>query len=218
MVEQTTDTQFAGEFETHLTLKECEQAEMERLARWSAARGWKFVHIVLSRGQSASQPMLTWHSKGTLGSELERAEEARRDCEEAGFFVSRVKLEVAPFNPDVPQSARDGESNRRYFEHHVKVLLPPDAQTGEIQQAIQAANAHLSRNARRFRPDGRQERFVTQRCYNVGRREAKEAFDELLRCIGALPFPIVETEEEFVVFDSNLALDAGWFDDAASAL
>jgi len=218
MAEQTTDNQFAGEFETHLTLRQCEQADMERLARWSEARGWKFVHIVLSRGQSASQPMLTWHSKGTLQSELARAEEARRDCEEAGFFVSRVKLEVAPYNPDVPQSARDVESNRRYFEHHVKVLLPPDAETGEIQHAIKGANAHLSRNARRVRPDGQQERFVTQRCYHVGRSEAKDAFDGLLRCLRALPFPVVETEEEFVVFDSNLALDAGWFDDAALAL
>jgi hypothetical protein len=67
----------------------------------------------------------------------------------------------------------------------------------------------VSRNARRVRPDGRQERFVTQRLYRVGRETAKQHLDSLLNALN--PYEVLEIEEEFVVYDDNVTVDAGWF-------
>jgi hypothetical protein len=205
---------FQGEFETHITL-DCAPDKLELLVRWSEKRELKFVHIVLSRGETGSQPMLTRHSTGTLQSELRRAQELSRECESAGFPVARVKLEVAPHNSAVPRQIANVDSEQSYFEHHIKLLLPPDADLDALQLETEKHGVHLSRNARRFRDDGQQERFVTGRCYGVGRLEAKSAFDALLQTLRAFPFPVLETEEEFVVYDSNLALDAGWLEPAA---
>ena len=44
----------------------------------------------------------------------------------------------------------------------------------------------------------------------MGRAEAHAALEALLRGLAPLGYPILDIEEEFVVYDSNLALDAGW--------
>ncbi|BCM92867.1 hypothetical protein IAD21_04751 [Abditibacteriota bacterium] len=209
---------FKGEFETHVTLALAGQEEFESLSHWSHKRNLKCTHIVLDRGVTASQPMLTLESRGTLESTLQQAEALRHDCEKAGFQVSRVKLEVAPWNPDVPSTSAKARPQERYFEHHIKLLLSSAANLSPLNAAITGHGAHLSRNARRTRDDGQQERFVTQRCYGVGRQEARDAFDALMQAIRALSVPIVETEEEYVVYDSNLALDAGWLEETQPPL
>lgn len=201
---------FEGEFETHITVNLSQSEQWEYFAKWCQSRDLKCVHIVLERGLTASQPMITRHGTGTLAQELGKARELRRECEAAGFTVSRIKLEVAANNPSVPKNTNDVDEDLRrcYFEHHVKLLIDDDI--GDLKEAVEQHDAHLSRNARRVRDDGKQERFVTQRCYNVGRNEARNKFQQLLQTIISFDFPIIETEEEFVVFDSNLALDEGW--------
>lgn len=208
---------FQGEFETHITVALSNPKQWELLWNWCQARDLKCVHIVLERGLRASQPMMTRHGVGTLKAELRKAAALCRECQSAGFQVSRVKLEVAPSNQDVPQTPVQAQSysGRRYFEHHIKLLLPAEANLSALEAAVKPHGAHLSRNARRVRGDGQQERFVTQRCKSVGRHEANHSFGQLLQTLEDLGFPILETEAEFVVFDSNLALDAGWLDEPA---
>ncbi|RYX81890.1 hypothetical protein EON83_21860 [bacterium] len=209
---------FEGEFETHITLALAGQEEFEALSQWSEQRALKCTHIVLERGVTASQPMLTLESEGTLESTLLQAKSLQRDCENDGFRVCRIKLEVAPWNPGVPATRAEAHPQERYFEHHIKLLLPNGSDLLSLAQRVGPHGAHLSRNARRTRDDGQHERFVTQRCYCVGRQEAREAFEALMRDIRALSIPVVETEEEYVVYDSNFALDAGWLEDATPSL
>ena len=201
--------QFAGEWETHITVALDAPAAWTRFKRWCDERELKSVFIALERGQTPAQPMMTRQSRGILATQIEAANALARDCQNAGFAVARVKLEVAPWNEDVPQ--RDDQADaRRYFEHHVKLLLPADADLGALQNAVAPMGAHLSRNARRARDDGQNERFVTARGYNVGRETAEQQFEQLMQTLRALPHPILETEREYVVYDSNLALDQGW--------
>ena len=132
---------------------------------------------------------------------------------EAGFAVRRVKVEAAPDNRDVP--ATDAEASRyagRYFEHHVKLALPADADLAALTKLAERHAARLSRNARRHRDDGTAERFVTQRCHGVGLATARRAFDGLRRALAAAGYTAVKVEQEYVVWDSNLADDAGWLD------
>ena len=204
--------EFFGAFETHLTvvLRDAEEAEI--LRQWASDHAMKFLRIILDRGVFASQPMLTRRAHGTLTEELQEAEACCRSLAAEGFSVARVKIEVASENFGVPQTEADAvkQGRDRYFEHHIKLLLASDADTRDLAQIAGRHAARLSRNALRVRSDGRREQFVTQRCFAVGRGNAQRRLRLLRDDLAALPVPILEVEAEYVVYDSNLALDAGW--------
>ncbi|GGM30278.1 hypothetical protein ACFFX1_48445 [Dactylosporangium sucinum] len=182
----------ADAYEIHLTV-----LPSPLLAGVVAGCGWKYTRIVLDRGDCPDQPMLTLGARGSLPAARSVASDAAARLASSGLTVTRVKIEGSPEHPAV-----DGG----YFEHHVKLLLAgaPDA----VREVAVRHGAHVSRNARRTFPDGRSHRFVTQRCYDVARAEAARRLAALLADLSA--FEIVEVEEEFVVVDSNPAVDAGW--------
>ncbi|WP_232835356.1 hypothetical protein [Actinocorallia populi] len=204
----------AGDFETHLTVR-CGGPEIEDLARWAAARGLKFGHIVLARGRVASQPMLTVRGSGTLSGVLADAARTAKALAADGFEVTRTKVEAAPWNEGVP--ADDGEALAwgpgRYFEHHLKLLLEPAADLAELTALVVPYAAHLSRNARRLRDDGLAERFVTQRCRLVGAPAAERRLAALTAVLEENRYRIAEVEREFVVFDDDGSLDDGWIEE-----
>jgi hypothetical protein len=208
---------FAGELETHLTVDVTSSDDVAALRAWAAGRGLKFTHIVLARGRTPSQPMLTRHGRGTLAAELAASAELTRALRDAGFVVSRVKVEAAPWNASVPKTDDEGARHppQRYFEHHVKLLLAAEADIAPITAIAARHVAHVSRNALRRRDDGRQERFVTQRCRGVGRETAHARLEAMLSDLAAGGYggdAAIDVEEEFVVHDTTVAIDAGWID------
>lgn len=208
-VEQSTQP---GEYETHLTVTLPEGEQTADLCAWAQERGLKFTHIVLECGTNVSQPMLTKHAHGVFADVMRSADQIRNALTRDGFVVTRVKIEAAPWNAEVPKSVAEGlaPTPGRYFEHHIKLLLPPTANKEALVNVAQRYHAHLSRNARKQRADNYQERFVTQRCVGVGRGEAHQQLQQLLQHLTPFGYEILDVEEEFVVYDSNLQLDAGW--------
>jgi hypothetical protein len=204
---------FAGDFETHLTVA-IEEEATDRVSAWAAQRGLKFSQILLDRGSHASQPMVTSTGHGLFAEQMEKARTLQRDLATCGFEVTRVKVEAAPWNEGVPleDSNAAAAGNQRYFEHHLKLLLPADADLDRLASIAEPHGAHLSRNARRHRSDGMQERFVTQRCYRTGRATAQAKLEKLAAALKADRWNILEIEQEYVVYDSNLALDDGWIE------
>ncbi|WP_431895115.1 HEAT repeat domain-containing protein [Nonomuraea sp. bgisy101] len=200
-------TAFAGVFDIHLTVAAGDDAV--RLARWARANGVKFTHIVLARGEAPSQPMLTLAGRGTLSEQRSAAADCAARLRAEGFTVVRVKIEAAPWNADVPQE--DVVTPGRYFEHHVKVVVRDDL-IG-LAELAQAHAAHVSRNARRRHGDGVHERFVTQRCRDVGLPAARRRFDALLKALESAGFAVLEAEQEFVVDDDNPGIDHGWIEE-----
>lgn len=204
--------EFTGEFETHITVCLNDSDRIERLQKWSINHGLKCLHIVLNRGVTASQPMLTRHGWGDITGELRTAYNICQSLNAEGFSVTRIKIEAAPWNQGVPQSNVEilHHSSDRYFENHIKLLLEPSAKILTLAELAERHSAQLSRNVLRIRSDDRHEQFVTQRCINVGRVEARQQLQALLDEIASLGYPFIEVEEEFVVYDSNLEIDAGW--------
>ena len=192
-----------GDFEIHLTV-----LADPRLAGVAAAHGVKYTHIVLDRGTTPDQPMLTLRARGPLAVVVAEGQAWTERLTRHGFTVVRVKVEASPFNAGVPR--HDAEAPpQRYFEHHVKLVLD----TADIETARDISlrhTAHLSRNARRGDAGGRHERFVTQRCHGCGRTQARRRLDALVAELTAAGLAIVEVEQEYVVLDSNPAVDAGW--------
>lgn len=204
--------EFTGEFETHITVCLNNSDRIEGLKEWSINHDLKCLHIVLDRGVTASQPMLTRHGWGDLTGELRTASDSCQSLNAEGFSVKRIKIEAAACNQGVPQSNAEAQhhSSDRYFEHHIKLLLEPSANIFTMTEIAERHSANLSRNVLRIRSDARYEQFVTQRCLAVGRIEARQQLQALLDEIAPLGYPIIELEEEFVVYDSNLEIDAGW--------
>lgn len=205
--------ELAGDFETHLTVRPPAGLD-EPLATWAATHDLKYSRIVLDRGTTPDQPMLTARGRGTLSTLQTTARTWADRLHAAGFEVTRLKVEAAPWNDGVPQTDDEAaaEPPDRYWEHHVKVILPTTDDLVALRNLATPHGAHVSRNARRQVDGGRQERFVTQRCYRVGRPTAKAALDALLAALAAADVEVIEVEEEYVAWDDNLALDAGWLD------
>ncbi|MFF2617149.1 hypothetical protein [Kitasatospora sp. NPDC058046] len=204
-----------GDFEVHLTV---EPGAAEALAAWARGHHVKFTHILLARGAAPSQPMLTLRADGTLAEVAAVTSRTADGLARAGFTVLRAKIEAAPWAHGVPASDEDAVPHGagRYFEHHVKLLLPgpvPEADHARLATLTELAvrhGAHLSRNPRRVRADGRCEWFVTQRCRSVGLDTAGRRLEALLRDLAADGREMVSVEREFVVVDSHEDLDAGW--------
>ncbi|MFD4025618.1 hypothetical protein ACFWRV_19190 [Streptomyces sp. NPDC058576] len=198
----------------------CEGDELRRLERWAALRpDVKFTHIELARGRTASQPMLTLRgSRPSYDDELAAVREAGAALAGDGFAVARVKVECAPWAVEVPRDEADVPDaghphGGRHFEHHVKLLLEPAGDGREALAALAVRHgAHVSWNARRRRADGREERFVTQRCHRAGDRRAALMLDALLAELTA--YEVIDVEREYVLLDSGPELDEGWLEAA----
>ncbi|MFI1331029.1 hypothetical protein ACH4U7_12990 [Streptomyces sp. NPDC020845] len=213
-----------GEFEIHLTVRPVtgradSPLPYRALERYAAERAWKFAHIVLDRGRVPSQPMLTLRTDGTLPAARSAADAAAAGLACAGFPVVRTKVEAAPWAAGVPVSDEEARAlgPRYYFEHHIKLLLDTAEAPPALAGLVAAHTAHLSRNARRVRTDGRAERFVTQRCRLVGRDTAGRRLEALTAALRAAGREILSMEREFVVYDSDEGLDAGWIAEEEAA-
>ncbi|NEB73950.1 hypothetical protein G3I40_01645 [Streptomyces sp. SID14478] len=201
--------------ETHVTVAhDAGDDPPDRLARWAAARGHGFTHIALARGRHRSQPMVTLRGRARadtwIAGPVARMVE---DLARGGFDAVRTKTETSPWATGVPGT--DEEARRLaphlHFEHHVKMLLDPGADRRALADRAVGHAAHLSWNARRTRPDGLHERFVTQRCHGAGRTTAERRLDALLTALAAVPgATVLEIEREYVLQDTHLGLDAGW--------
>ncbi|MFF7725888.1 hypothetical protein [Streptomyces sp. NPDC008001] len=149
---------FTGDFEAHLTVRPTTNARDDQaLQRYATTHGMKFTDILLDRGRTPSQPLLTLRRSGTLPQVREAVDDAARGLADAGFTVIRTKIEAAPWASGVPETDAQATAlgARYYFEHHLKLLLTPDTDLAALAGLATAHRAHLSRNARRVRTDGR---------------------------------------------------------------
>ncbi|MEV4500351.1 hypothetical protein AB0J84_32260, partial [Micromonospora arborensis] len=203
----------SGDFEIHIT---ADGSQAEKLQAFASDHGVKFVHILLDRGASVSQPMLTLTGRGTLTEQQDAVRRWRRELREAGIYPCRAKIEAAPWCTGVPQSDEQAaaEPDGRYYEHHVKLLLPSTAVADQdaLTDLVAPHGARLSRNARREFADGAQERFVNQRCHGVGLATARQQLDELVETLRTAGHQPTTVEQEYVVLDSNHDHDRGWLD------
>ncbi|MBS2963572.1 hypothetical protein KGA66_10975 [Actinocrinis puniceicyclus] len=204
---------FEGDFETHVTVRG-DRTDVDHLERWAAGAELKLTLITLGRGRVPVQPMITLRGSGTLGAQYTAAGVVVGRLETAGFEVARVKIEASPCTRGVPG---DDEAALRlgagcYFEHHVKLLLDAGCDVAALTRLVVPHGAHVSWNARRVLDPGRHERFVTQRCHGLGLAAAGKSLEELCTMLYECGYEIVSVEREFVVFDSDASLDAGWIE------
>ena len=143
---------FGGAFEAHVTVR-CSADDAPRFAAACDRLGVKHIQIELAAGEHASQPMTATVHRGELREVQDEVHALARALVADGFEVVRTKIEALPRNRDLPETdAAAAAEPGRYFEYHLKVVVPP----GELPRLRAAAEAHgtrLSQNARRTRAD-----------------------------------------------------------------
>ncbi len=203
-----------GTFEAHLTVTLAGADELTRFRTACASLGVKCIVIELPHGQVPTQPMTSSYHKGTVQQAAAEVAALAHALTAAGHAVSRVKLEAVTTNTGVPRT--DAEAAARpagnYFEFHVKALLAEGAGVEALRSVCERHGAHLSRNALKQDTLGRQERFITQRAYGVGRDNAEAAFARLTDDLESSGYVLGQRLREYSIFDSDARVDAGWID------
>lgn len=201
---------YGGAFEAHITVQ-CPATQLAGFAELCDRLEIKHIVIELSAGQVMTQPMTASVHRGELRTVQAEVHELARALVAAGHDVVRTKIEALPHNHDIPQDdAAANAEPARYFEYHLKIVVPPGGELAEVAAVASAHGARLSRNARRVRSDGGQERYLTLRLPGLGRASADARFAALEAAVAALPVTITRRVREYTVYDSNLGLDRGW--------
>lgn len=210
---------FVGELETHITVAPVLPEQWGSLQDWAVWNAAKCTWIELAAGKTLCQPMVSWRGRGTLVEEQSLCADRMERLRERGLNPVRAKIECAPHLAGVPQADADWSAVEasRYFEHHVKLLLPEGSDLGALTSLVRKHGGHLSRNAFRCRPDGQSERFITQRFRRCGRATAAAGLGLLIESLRLADHLIVDVESEYVIYDSREALDAGWLPDGGDA-
>lgn len=197
-------------YETHVTVGAPDFRVLDQIRRWGEAESMKWTDIELDSGKTPSQPMLTFWGHDSLQEQHSRSAVVQQRIKEFGGEIVRVKVEANIDNDDVPQTVDGPANSDGYFEFHVKVLLPASVDLAALRKIVEPLHARLSRNARRQRTDGRRERFVTLRVVSCPRESAISQFEILKTALNQAGYETVETESEFVLYDSDRSLDSGW--------
>ncbi len=210
---------YTGDFEVHITARITSESLFERFREWCRNREFKCVRIVLGRGAYVHQPMATWRRHDTsLPVVATEAHQFALEMNRAEIPVARLKVEAAPENEGVPLNDAEAAAHEpgNYFEHHVKLLREATASRESLLRMCEQFGAHLSHNALREVAEGQEERFVTLRCYAVGRTSSEGQLQRFLAALIALGERNIEHESEYCVYDSNVELDNGWLSQSAS--
>jgi hypothetical protein len=196
-------------FELHITVDQ--NVDLTAFKSFCYQAGIKALMIDLGTNVPV-QPMTCSRITSSFSDAMLEATKLRDVLTKAGFEVTRVKLEAAPWNAGVPESEVQAQKapSGNYFEHHTKLKLPKTANLKLLEMLCDSNNAHLSRNAFKVFTDGTQERLVTQRHYGLGFASASLRFNAFLEVLKSFDFKVEKTISEYCVFDSNLELDAGW--------
>jgi hypothetical protein len=214
MVDRLRGLASRGTFEAHVTIEAANLAERARFQAVCQELGVKCVLIELPHGQTRSQPMTSTYHRGDLAAVVEEVAGLSRNLRQRGFTVTRLKLEAVASNTGVPVSDEEarGFPPGNYFEFHVKATLPEGADLAPLRALCHEHGAHLSSNALKREDDGRSQRFVTMRVYGVGRETATERFEGLVQQLRQRGYALSNTLREYTIYDSNIAVDAGWID------
>jgi hypothetical protein len=205
-----------GTFEAHVTVEADDLGERHRFQSVCESLGVKSVLIELPCGVTRSQPMTSTYHRGDLADVVEQVAGLARSLRERGFRVARLKLEAVTTNDGVPASDEEARAfpPGNYFEFHVKLTLPAEGDLESVRAVCGRHKAHLSSNALKRDGDAAQ-RFVTMRVYGAGRVRSEAMFDELYQELNALGYPLSNKLREYAIYDSNVAVDAGWIDPPA---
>lgn len=189
-------------YEVHVTVLPTSDANRFRLI----CREMKVKTIVIELAEGLpSQPMTCSRIQGTVQAAHAEAQRVSKALAEAGLTITRIKIEAAPWNNDLPIT---GEG---YYEHHARLNLSNlQDQEATLRDLCGTLGVHLSRNPFKTNLNGSQQRFVTLRHPPTWPEVAAQRAADLWQGLADRGFPPEKTVTEFCVYDNNRNLDLAW--------
>ncbi|WP_313934858.1 hypothetical protein [Nostoc sp. FACHB-280] len=203
---------YAGTFEAHITICAESPATVQHFQQICRQLNIKCILIELPVGVVRSQPMTASHHRGTLPEVYTEVYHLAQTISQAGFLVTRVKIEAMVYNQDIPVTDQEVLQHpaSNYFEFHIKALLTDNTDLESLRQHCAVQGAHLSTNAFKQKTHSQHQRFITLRLYGIGRNAAQHRFQKLLQSLRSKGISLLQPQQEYTVFDSNIELDASW--------
>eukprot|EP01087_Luapelamoeba_hula_P018178 TRINITY_DN5833_c1_g1_i1.p1 TRINITY_DN5833_c1_g1~~TRINITY_DN5833_c1_g1_i1.p1 ORF type:complete len:244 (-),score=41.99 TRINITY_DN5833_c1_g1_i1:124-855(-) len=225
---------FRGTFEVHIFVGpiNAPQETVERFQQVceSAHNKMKGLYLVLDFSHIGLAGVMQ-SSRYVTGSMAD----VRRVCKEDsdwlathGFEVLREKIEsVAGITEGVPDTKEDYErliaaypkaAPNLYFEFHIQMEhhdkggfhTQEDEKLREKSKELSAKlGVPVPMSFNQFRPA---QRFLNTRTYNLGKTESYALVDQVTQAITDLGLNPVKVIREFIVSDTNKALDNGWLE------
>lgn len=208
-------------FEVHITVADDHNRGAEVFKEDCRKLGVKAILIELESGRPVHgifQYQTGFWAAGSFDEILRLIDEHSSALQQQGWRVVRQKCEVTPsllpghINCPIENEDLEKFPPQNYFEFHVKLEIPTDKrdeQMAVIRQLVEKHRAHLSRNAFKSFSDC-EHRFVTQRVYRKGQREAYAIIDAFVADALATSLNVVQVQREYAVYDTNVDYDAGW--------
>ncbi|MEM7039123.1 MAG: hypothetical protein AAF570_19255, partial [Bacteroidota bacterium] len=112
--------QYHGLFEAHITIQPIQGPQSIVFQNLCKDLKVKPIQIELPEGDVPVQPMTCSTHKGDYSDVRQEVYALAWELARGGFEVTRVKIEAAPFNDDIPQNKAEAaqHSAQNYFEHH----------------------------------------------------------------------------------------------------
>ena len=119
---------FHGTFEAHITVKAENLAVQKEFQSLCQNLDIKCILIKLPSGVNPSQLMTSSYHHGNFENVLQKVNAIAQKITDAGFEVTRIKIEAMVSNQDVPISDIEAQKlpSSNYFEFHVKAILSGD--------------------------------------------------------------------------------------------
>lgn len=209
-----------GKFHSHITVSGDELIDLDKLQK--AAHG-KVTVIGLERGDKSQTDVMVTHHYVTGFKDLvdERdvlslLKERGRAIADAGFVVSRLKLEHEPLDKASPkEQEQQSFCEQKYIEIHIKCLLREDLLPG-VKECAENLGWYPSRNVFAVnKNDGTVVQFLNKRYYKPEsvdqvRREYRDFISNIQDHPG---FGVIkEVKFESAVYDSNDTVDKWWME------
>ena len=133
-----------------------QSVNLEAFKRFCYMAGIKALVIDLAVNV-AMQPMTCSRVTGSFAQATLEAAKLRTALEGAGFAVTRVKLEAAPWNAGVPITDEQAKlsPSGNYFEHHTKLKLEKHANLRLLEQFCARKKPRATRHYKLSSPCGR---------------------------------------------------------------
>lgn len=226
---------YYGFFEAHITstLQKQEENKIAHFKQVCEDLGIKPIYIELERGDTPTQIMTSSLHEGDFETIFAQVKNIFLHLQNQGFQTNRMKIEAHPNNSGVPNTTEDilSQQQENYFECHFRLLLDKSSKIWgndgisknnieyetfffNLKNICTLHHAHLSKNAfnkQENKPEIHQEqRFVTQRVHNMGKKEAYQCFNQLENALLDNGFQIDKKIVEYCIFDDNQNVDKNW--------
>ncbi len=200
-------------FESHITIKLNNKMALNNFQKLCQELQVKCLLIELPIEVNNFQPMTSLYHRGNFEKVFNEVTSIAQRIMNNGFQVIRVKIEALITNISVPITNEEAQKfPNNYFEFHVLVELSSQEEMERLKRICEKHQAHLSQNAFKKSLNGLNQHFVTMRLYQTGRKMAKTQFLLLLNELRKENFRLSNQLQEYIVYDNNISLDAGWIE------